>query len=71
MGCAPFVRGPSTFGYVAYIDESGDDGLRRVRPLHKDGSSDWLVLPALVVKADKDRELVTWVKEIRGKLKQV
>lgn len=56
---------------MAYIDESRDDGLRRVRPLYKDGSSEWLVLSALVVKADKDRELVPWVREIRGRLKQV
>jgi len=40
--------GPS-YGYVAYIDEAGDDGLRAVKPISNPGSSEWLVLSAVVL----------------------
>jgi hypothetical protein len=58
-------------GYVAYIDESGDEGLRRVRPLHLDGSSEWFVISAVLVKIDRDKDLVRWVRAIRSGLKSV
>ncbi len=38
---------------MAYIDEAGDDGIRRVRPIDKDGASEWFVIGAYVVEADK------------------
>lgn len=50
--------------YVAYIDESGDDGLTRVKPLDKNGSSEWLVLSAVIVSADREKEVVGWVRDI-------
>ena len=40
------------YGYVAYIDEAGDDGLRAVKPLSRPGSSEWLILSAVVVRAE-------------------
>lgn len=36
-----------TYGFVAYIDESGADGLKRVRPKDPAGSSEWFVLSAV------------------------
>lgn len=42
-----------TAGYVAYIDEAGDDGLKRVRPIDPGGASEWFVLGAYVVEADR------------------
>jgi len=35
-------------GYVVYIDEAGDPGLTRVRPIDENGASDWIVLRAVL-----------------------
>ena len=53
--------------YVAYIDESGDDGVASVRPVDPNGATEWFVLSALVVRAEAQRETV-WVRDI---LKQI
>lgn len=58
----------SQVGYVAYIDESGDDGIARVRPIDSDGASEWFVLSALVVRTGGQRETV-WVRDILAKLR--
>lgn len=58
-------------GYVAYIDESGDDGLRSIRPATANGSSEWMVLSGVLVKADKDHSVPNWVRNIRADLRQV
>lgn len=44
--------------FVAYIDESGDDGLSDFREVGKSGSSHWLVLGACIVRRINDRSLV-------------
>jgi hypothetical protein len=54
--------------YVAYIDESGDDGVARVSPVVKDGASEWFVLGAIVARSEPQHE-VRWVKSILGDLK--
>jgi hypothetical protein len=54
--------------YVAYIDESGDDGLARVKPRDPNGASEWFVLSALVVPADMQREAI-WVHKILADLR--
>lgn len=56
------------YHYVAYIDESGDDGLKRVRPLDYHGSSEWMMLSAVVIKANRENEVESWVREIIGSL---
>src|SRR6266550_4138812 len=53
--------------YVAYIDESGDDGVGNVRPIDPNGATEWFVLSALVVRAEAQRETI-WVRDI---LKQI
>src|SRR5438552_2871876 len=53
--------------YVAYIDESGDDGVANVRPIDPNGATEWFVLSALVVRAEAQRETI-WVRDI---LKQI
>lgn len=52
------------YHYVVYIDEAGDDGLRNVRPLDPRGSSEWLVVSAVVIKASRESEVTDWVSEI-------
>jgi len=56
------------YHYIAYIDEAGDDGLKRIRPLDEDGSSEWMTLSAVVVKATRESEVETWVSDIRDGL---
>jgi hypothetical protein len=54
--------------YVAYIDESGDDGLSKVQPTDPNGASEWFVLGAIVVPAHYQRE-AAWVAKILTELK--
>jgi len=54
--------------YVAYIDESGDDGVASVRPRDPKGATEWFVLSAVVVRADAQRETV-WVRDILRQIK--
>jgi hypothetical protein len=49
--------------YVAYIDESGDDGLTSVRPRDPNGATEWFVLSAVLVRVEAQSEAV-WVRDI-------
>jgi hypothetical protein len=51
-------------GFVAYIDESGDDGLARVQPIDAGGSSEWFVLSAVVVRESRENEVGRWQRDI-------
>lgn len=55
----------SSVGYIAYIDESGDFGLRRIAPIDGKGASEWLVLSAAVIRAENEAEVPRWLREIR------
>lgn len=48
------------YHYVAYIDEAGEDGLRTVRPIDPSGSSEWLILGAMLVDAARETEVQAW-----------
>ncbi len=52
--------------FIAYIDESGDDGF--VFNPDGTGSSKWLVLSALVVRKENDLELVQVARQARAVL---
>jgi hypothetical protein len=54
----------SPTGFVAYIDEAGDDGIGKFRARGAEGQTHWLVLSALIVSIDVDVELPTWRNEI-------
>lgn len=58
-----------TVSYVAYIDEAGDDGLKRVYPFYENGSSEWFVLSCLLVRIENDRNLVNIIQELISKFK--
>jgi Protein of unknown function (DUF3800) len=60
---------PPEYHYVAYIDEAGDPGLKRVKPLDNPGSSEWLVLSAVVIGAPNEKNVVPWVQNILHKVK--
>ena len=46
-----------SFGFYLFIDEAGDEGLERVRPMHEDGSSEYFVLCGVLVRASRYAEL--------------
>ncbi|MGY6628589.1 MAG: DUF3800 domain-containing protein [Oceanicaulis sp.] len=55
-----------TASFLAFIDESGDDGLGgnyRV-PGRRGGATHWLVISATIVKRSRSQELVAWRDEI-------
>ena len=53
------------YDYVAYIDESGDDGLRAVKPKSFPGSSEWLILSAVVIRATNQSKTLEWIDRIK------
>jgi hypothetical protein len=56
--------------FIAYVDESGDDGLpgHYRAPGHQGGSSNWLTLSASLWRYSRDLEAVQWRDEIRNQL---
>jgi hypothetical protein len=54
------------YDYIAYIDEAGDDGLKAVKPRSFPGSSEWLVLSAVVIRAENESKVAGWVNNIRS-----
>ena len=50
------------------LDEAGDPGLKRIMPEDKPGSSEWLILSAVVIGVPNEGNVVPWVKEIISKL---
>ncbi|WP_198521727.1 DUF3800 domain-containing protein [Sagittula sp. P11] len=53
------------YEYVLYIDEAGDDGLKRVKPIDPNGGSEWLCIGAVLIRSEHEAETVSWVKDIR------
>jgi hypothetical protein len=57
-----------SYSYLAYIDESGDDGTSHFRvPGRQGGSSRWLVISACVFRASRSLESVGWRDEIKSR----
>jgi len=54
------------YDYVAYIDESGDPGLATVRPNDPNGSSEWLIAAAVIVRRKDELEAEHWLEEMRS-----
>src|SRR5690349_7833636 len=54
--------------FVAYIDESGDDGLKTFRSPGNGGSSTWLIISACVFRQSRSLEAVKWRDEITEKM---
>jgi hypothetical protein len=59
---------PPRYDYVAYIDESGDPGLRVVKPLDPNGSSEWIVVAATVIRAESEPKVGDWVAEMMARI---
>lgn len=55
--------------FIAYIDESGDDGLGNYRAIGRQGgASHWLAINGSVWRYSRDLESVQWAREIKQKL---
>lgn len=52
-----------TVSFVAYVDESGDEGFKFLP--NEQGSSRWFVLSALVVRKENDMQIVQLAKQAR------
>lgn len=50
--------------FVVYIDEAGDPGVK-AKVSGSGGASEWFVVSAVVVAADRDRDAVDWVRDMR------
>jgi len=56
--------------FIAYIDEAGDDGLNTVRPIDPQGSSEWLILGAVVIDSTREPHAINWVQDIATSFKR-
>jgi len=56
---------PKGFGYIAYIDEAGDFGLRTVAPIDRRGASEWLIVSAVVIRATAEPAIVDGFRRLR------
>jgi hypothetical protein len=56
-------------GYVLYIDEAVDTGLKKVRPLDADGASEWLVIGGVLIRSAYADQTVEWVRSLRSNIK--
>jgi Protein of unknown function (DUF3800) len=65
----PLAFEPAAPRFVAYIDEAGDTGLTKVNPHGPNGSSEWLMIGALVLRLERDADLIPWVRDIRKKIR--
>jgi Protein of unknown function (DUF3800) len=54
---------PSPY-YIAYIDESGDPGLKTVRPIDPVGATEWLCLSAVLIRVKFEADVESWVRSI-------
>ncbi|HEY4342778.1 MAG TPA: DUF3800 domain-containing protein, partial [Parvibaculum sp.] len=53
------------YEYIAYIDEAGDPGISRVRPLDNPGATEWLCLGATLIRREFEPKVVEWTRDIR------
>jgi len=60
--------GPMAASFVAYIDESGDEGFKFRSRVNEQASSDWFVLAAFVTRKKTDLEVVKAIDAVRQEL---
>lgn len=51
--------------FTAYIDEAGDDGISRVKPIDENGSSEWFVMSAVIVRKSAEQPMIEMVRRMR------
>jgi hypothetical protein len=53
------------YGFVAYIDESGDPGIKKVSKFGSEGSSEWLIIGGILLRAERETQVVPWADQAR------
>lgn len=61
------LSGTKEPGYVIFIDEAGDPGIKSVGP---GGASEWFTMGALVIKQERDPQTVEWARQIKEAVNQ-
>jgi hypothetical protein len=56
--------------YIAYIDEAGDAGLKNIRTRTARGASEWLVMSAVQVRAERETDVGGWARQMIASLDQ-
>jgi Protein of unknown function (DUF3800) len=56
-------------GYVAYIDEAGDDGLK-LKSNNDRKASEWMVIAAVLIKSNSESHVIPWTRAIINKIDQ-
>ncbi|KJZ19590.1 DUF3800 domain-containing protein [Loktanella sp. S4079] len=51
--------------YILFIDEAGDDGLKRVRPIDKKGGTEWLCISGFLIRNANEEKLASQLQAIR------
>jgi hypothetical protein len=51
--------------FILFIDEAGDDGLHRVRPIDEKGGSEWLCISGFLIRANTENQLEKNLANIR------
>jgi hypothetical protein len=57
-------RNPPEYHYIAYIDEAGDPGIKKVKPDDPNGSSEWIVVSAALIPAELEGQVEGWVNDM-------
>lgn len=55
-------------GFYLFIDEAGDEGLERVRPIQSDGASEYFVMSGILVRANRYAQLENSFNLIKEKI---
>lgn len=54
----------SDYDYVVFVDEAGDPGLNRVRPIDSVGGTEWMVIGAALIRRVNEAQPPKWVGNI-------
>lgn len=57
--------------YVLFIDEAGDDGLKRVRPIDEKGGTEWLCISGFLIRRRNEEKLDAQLSEIRTDINSI
>jgi hypothetical protein len=57
------------YDYILYVDESGDPGLRTVRPLDVNGASEWMTMGGVLISARREQQIQQEIGVLRASLR--
>lgn len=52
--------------YILFIDEAGDDGLKRVRPIDETGGTEWLCISGFLIRSRNEEKLQSQLDVLRA-----